>query len=155
MEKSKGRVRNFVVSNKEVFCDLLARTLCKMQVDYLQIENEFHFSDKILRFYSFEECLELNGQVCFVSLDKDKIVSLDPQNLLFARDKDALERVFLTPDEEIISSLEPQVEFPREQKRGFSYTKQKRRKDNKLVNQRLKQNINKGQRFVSKRKNYM
>ena len=41
--KSKGRVRNYVVSNKELFCDVMAKSLCDMQVQYVQVDNEFHF----------------------------------------------------------------------------------------------------------------
>lgn len=135
MEKSKGRVRNYVVSNKEMFCDYLASSLCKMQVQYVQIENEFHFNDKIYRFYSFDECLELQGQVVFVSMDKDKLISLSPQDLLFARDKDDLGRL-LSPEQDLIKEV-PEVRF--EDKRKVPFNSRKTiREDNKKVNQKIK-----------------
>lgn len=148
MEKSKGRVRNFVVSNKEMFCDYLARSLCKMQVQYVQIDNEFHFNDKIYRFYNFEECLELDGKVVFVSLDKERLVSLNPQDLLFTRTSEDLVR-YLEPQDELIGDVAG-VKYKDERPVEKRASKQLIRRDNKMVNQRIK-NSYKQQGFRNRR----
>lgn len=137
MEKSKGRVRNYVVSNKDVFCDYLAKSLCRMQIEYVQVDNEFHFNDKIYRFYSFDECLELNGKVVFVSLDKDKLVSLNPQDLMFTRTGEDLAR-YLEPMQDVITEV-PEIKFEDKRISGKKeFTKQLIRHDNKMTNQRIK-----------------
>ena len=135
MEKSKGRVRNYVVSNKELFCDFLASYLCKMQVEYVQIDNEFHFNDRIYRFYSFDECLQLQGNVVFVGIDKDKLISLSPQDLLFNREVDSLERL-LHPEESMIMDV-PEIRFDDKKKNNFP-SRKSIRENNKKVNQKIK-----------------
>ena len=135
MEKSKGRVRNYVVSNKELFCDFLASSLCKMQVEYVLIDNEFHFNDRIYRFYSFDECLQLQGNVVFVGIDKDKLISLSPQDLLFNREVDSLERL-LHPEESMIMDV-PEIRFDDKKKNNF-HSRKSIRENNKKVNQKIK-----------------
>ena len=135
MEKSKGRVRNYVVSNKELFCDFLASSLCKMQVEYVQIDNEFHFNDRIYRFYSFDECLQLQGNVVFVGIDKDKLISLSPKDLLFNREVDSLERL-LHPEESMIMDV-PEIRFDDKKKNNFP-SRKSIRENNKKVNQKIK-----------------
>ena len=148
MEKSKGRVRNYVVSNKDMFCDYLARALCKMQIGYVQVDNEFHFNDRIYRFYNFDECLELNGQVVFVSLDKDKLVSLSPQDLLFTRSADDLSR-FLDPMQDVVARAED-VTFEDKKPKQKVNTRQAMLRDNKMTKQRIK-NSYKPQGFRNRR----
>ena len=135
MEKSKGRVHNYVVSNKELFCDFLASSLCKMQVEYVQIDNEFHFNDSIYRFYSFDECLQLQGNVVFVGIDKDKLISLSPQDLLFNREVDSLERL-LHPEDSMIMDV-PEIRFDDKKKNNF-HSRKSIRENNKKVNQKIK-----------------
>lgn len=135
MEKSKGRVRNYVVSNKELFCDYLASSLCKMQVEYVQIDNEFHFNDRIYRFYSFDECLQLQENVVFVGIDKDKLISLSPQDLLFNREVDSLERL-LHPEDSMIMDV-PEIRFDDKKKNNF-HSRKSIRENNKKVNQKIK-----------------
>ena len=83
MEIKQGIVRNYVVTDREKFCDAMARTLCKMQISYVQIDNEFHFNDKIYRFYNFGEVIELTEQVSFVCLDREKVLTLSPSRCYF------------------------------------------------------------------------
>ena len=147
MEKSKGRVRNYVVSNKELFCDFLASSLCKMQVEYVQIDNEFHFNDRIYRFYSFDECLQLQGNVVFVGIDKDKLISLSPQDLLFNREVDSLERL-LHPEESMIMDV-PEIRFDDKKKNNFP-SRKSIRENNKKVNQKIK-NSHRQQGFRNRR----
>lgn len=45
------KVKNILVTNKEVFIELLIKELINNSISYVQIDNEFHFEDKIYRFY--------------------------------------------------------------------------------------------------------
>lgn len=137
MEIKQGIVRNYVVTDKEKFCDAMARTLCKMQVSYVQIDNEFHFNDKIYRFYNFGDVIELTEQVSFVCLDREKVLTLSPGDLLFTREKEDLERILDPLQADVISAPEEVTfEDKRPVKKGF--TKQLIRHDNKMVNQKLR-----------------
>ena len=151
MEKSQGRVRNYVVFQKYSFCSMLAKTLCKMQIPYVQVDNEFHFDDKILRFYSVDESLELTGQVKFVCYGDNKIISLDPQSLLFTRNKNDLDQVFISPDE--IVTIVDDYKDEEEVNKDICYTKQKRKQDNNMVNQKLRQNADMSKRFINRKRN--
>ena len=51
MKKSKGRVRNILVSDLETFKEFLIKSLIRNGIEYVNIDNEFHFMDKIYRFY--------------------------------------------------------------------------------------------------------
>ena len=53
MEKI-GTVKNYLVSNYNEFEEMLVRTLIANGISYVKIDNEFHFLDKIYRFYDFE-----------------------------------------------------------------------------------------------------
>ena len=92
MEIKQGIVRNYVVTDREKFCDSMARALCQMQISYVQIDNEFHFNDKIYRFYNFGEVIEFTEQVSFVCLDREKVFSLSPLDLLFTVDEKKLSK---------------------------------------------------------------
>ena len=120
MEKVKGRVRNYVVSNKEIFCDHLAKMLCDMQVQYVQVDNEFHFDDKICRFYNFDECVLVDGKLCFVDIDKTSMSSLCENSLLDVKNNDF--------DIELGSK-----------KSKKSYMKKMIKHNNSMVNQKIKQ----------------
>ena len=52
MEIRQGIVRNYVVTDREKFCDAMASSLCKMGISYVQIENELFYCD---RYASAEE----------------------------------------------------------------------------------------------------
>lgn len=137
MEIKQGVVRNYVVTDREKFCDAMARTLCKMQISYVQIDNEFHFNDKIYRFYSFGEVIELTEQVSFVCLDREKVLTLSPSDLLFTREKDDLARMLDPLQADVISTPE-EVTFEDKRQKTQVNVKQLRKHDNKMVNQRLR-----------------
>lgn len=137
MEIKQGIVRNYVVTDREKFCDAMARTLCKMQISYVQIDNEFHFNDKIYRFYNFGEVIELTEQVSFVCLDREKVLSLSPNDLLFTREKEDLARVLDPLQVDVVSSPE-EVTFEDKRQKNKVNVKQLRKHDNKMVNQRLR-----------------
>lgn len=50
-----GRIRNIVIHHREEFEEQLILELIKNEISYVQIEHEFHFLDKIYRFYDVEE----------------------------------------------------------------------------------------------------
>lgn len=137
MEIKQGIVRNYVVTDREKFCDAMARTLCKMQISYVQIDNEFHFNDKIYRFYNFGEVIELTEQVSFVCLDREKVLTLSPSDLLFTREKDDLARMLDPLQADVISTPE-EVTFEDKRQKNKVNVKQLRKHDNKMVNQRLR-----------------
>ena len=47
MEKSKGRVRNILVSDLDTFKEFLIKSLIRNGIKYVNIDNEFHFMDRI------------------------------------------------------------------------------------------------------------
>ena len=49
--KEKTRVRNVLVFDLEQFQEDLVKELIVNNISYVQVENEFHFLDKIYRFY--------------------------------------------------------------------------------------------------------
>lgn len=50
-----GRVRNIIVSDRELFEEELILGLIKNEISYVKIEHEFHFLDQIYRFYDSED----------------------------------------------------------------------------------------------------
>lgn len=136
MEIRQGRVRNYVVTDREKFCDAMARALCQMQVSYVQIDNEFHFNDKIYRFYNFGEVIELSEQVSFVCLDREKVLSLSPCDLLFTKEASDLNRL-LDPMQDMIVAPED-VRFEDEKPKQKVNVRQLRKHDSKMINQRIR-----------------
>ena len=51
MKNSKGRVRNILVSDLDTFKEFLIKSLIRNGIEYVNIDNEFHFMDRIYRFY--------------------------------------------------------------------------------------------------------
>lgn len=137
MEIKQGIVRNYVVTDKEKFCDAMARALCKMQVSYVQIDNEFHFNDKIYRFYNLGDAIELTEQVSFVCLDREKVLTLSPGDLLFTREKEDITRI-LDPLQADVVSAPGEITFEDKRQKNKANVKQLRKHDNKMINQRLR-----------------
>ena len=48
-------VKCLIVNEKGLFLDQLVKELIAQGIDYVQIENEFHFNNQVYRFYSPEE----------------------------------------------------------------------------------------------------
>lgn len=150
MEVKAGRVRNFVVSNVEAFSNIFARTLCKNQVEYLQIENEFHCFDKIFRFYSFEEYMELRDTLSFVGEDEDFIRTIEPISVITSRSEVELSGVFLDDIESVVTVDDYMVET-REEKVP-TYTKTMMKQSSKRVNDRIKQNSGLEKRIINRKR---
>lgn len=149
MEIKQGIVRNYVVTDKSKFCDVLASSLCKMGISYVQIENEFHFNDKIYRFFNFGDAIELTEQVSFVCLDREKVLTLSPGQLLFAREKEDIDLMLDPLQQDVITECE-HIEFEDKRKLKFGNQKQLIKHDNKMINQRLR-NSYKQQGFRTRR----
>lgn len=52
------KVLNKLVSDKETYIDCLEKELCKMGISYVKVDNEIHFSETILRLYTYEELID-------------------------------------------------------------------------------------------------
>lgn len=137
MQKSKGRVRNFVVNDVGLFTDLFARILCRSDVSYVQVNNEFHCFDKIYRFYSLNEYKELCGIINFVGMDGDLVRVIEPFNVVAVRDAEELNRELASFDEsDAVSSYQIGDDV-----KGVTYTKQKRQHDNRCCKDKLRRSI--------------
>lgn len=51
MKDRQNRVSNILVNNLEEFKEQLIKDLISLGISYVQIDNEFHFLDRIYRFY--------------------------------------------------------------------------------------------------------
>ncbi len=136
MEKSKGRVRNILVSDLDAFKEFLIKSLIRNGIEYVNIDNEFHFMDRIYRFYDVKLLSKLidEGIVIFGKED-DMVRILSAESLMFARDKVDIEKAFI--------GFEPEVEEVTFKKKGSSipkYNKSMIKRQNYMLNQKLKNN---------------
>lgn len=127
------RVKNIVVTcDKELFIELLIKELINNSVSYVQIDNEFHFEDKIFRIFDkreYQKAVAAKLATEVVSLiDKEKTVYPDLENAVFVLDKEA------QVNDENLSIEKPKV--------NKKYIKEQ----NRMYNQQLKNN------FKNKRK---
>lgn len=116
MEKTT-RVRNIMVFDSEQFQEDLVKELIVNNISYVQIENEFHFLDKIYRIYDLGK---INCNLFDVT-DNFSLFSDDSIKMSFATD--------------ISLSGVPQ-------KKNVSYTKKMIREDNRRANDRFKGSVN-------------
>lgn len=144
MNKKTGMVRRIIVSNVDEFADVLARYLCKEQISYVQIENEFHLSNAILRFYDYSSFEELRDEFDFLGVDEDKIIIFGSENIGMVRAD--LDKSFDVALIDTLTSYEQNAvvseEYTGTNIKGKSpvYTKKMIRNDNKLYSQKLRQN---------------
>ena len=136
MEKSKGRVRNILVSDLDTFKEFLIKSLIRNGIKYVNIDNEFHFMDRIYRFYDVNLLSKLidEGIVIF-GKEEDMVRILSAESLMFARDKVDIEKAFI--------GFEPEVEEVTFNKKGSSipkYNKSMIKRQNYMLNQKLKNN---------------
>lgn len=128
MEKI-GTVKNYLVSNYNEFEEMLVRTLIANGISYVKIDNEFHFLDKIYRFYDFE--LHYKEIVTFIQT----------KNFEFFNNKFNFEDcIKIGSDDQFIS--ETSVLNP--QKKTFEYNRSKIkdiRGNNKKVNQMINRKV--------------
>lgn len=52
------KVHNILINRKDEYIELLVRELIKYGINYLQIDNEIHFDNRIFRFYDIKDDIE-------------------------------------------------------------------------------------------------
>lgn len=140
MKNSKGRVRKVLVSDWERFKELLIRSLIKYNISYLQIDNEFHFFDKIFRFYDFDMANKLiNDGVEFFGQEDDVLRIFVESDLLFSKTKEDIENIFLSSDD--IQYYEEKEEVKINANKSIpAFSKKKVKRDNYMLKQKIKHN---------------
>ena len=133
-----------------LFTDVLAKYLCREGVSYLQIDNEFHLSNVILRFYDITNYEEFKSEFWFSNLDGDKVITFDIYDIARVRPEikgfeDGLVDV-LTGYDDISDNVVGDVV---EKSKAPVYTKRMIRQDNKMMNQKAKNNC--GNRRINRR----
>ena len=136
MKNSKGRVRNILVSELDTFKEFLIKSLIRNGIEYVNIDNEFHFIDRIYRFYDVKLLSKLIDEGIVIFGKEDEMVRiLSAESLMFARDKVDIENAFI--------EFEPEVEEVTFKKKGSSipkYNKSMIKRQNYMLNQKLKNN---------------
>lgn len=94
MENNKGRVRNIVVSDLTEFRDVLCKGLSRSNINYVRVNNEFHFFDRIYRFYTIEQYKDLAITIDFAGKCGDMIRVLDSMQIGMLKDVEDFERTF-------------------------------------------------------------
>lgn len=120
------RVSNIFVSEKELFLDLLVRDLIKNGISYVQIENEFHFLDRIYRFFDVND---------LTTIDKAKELAQAVSCLCFSID-DFFQKKSCFKDS--IIEIRTKYELPPETS-CKTYHKQQIKAYNRRVNHQLRQ----------------
>lgn len=82
MEDIQSRVRNLFVNNLEEFKEQLIKDLIKLGISYVQIDNEFHFSDKIYRFYDKMEVKKILCTIENVEFTDKKVVKIASHKIM-------------------------------------------------------------------------
>lgn len=77
VKDGRSRVRNLFVNNLEEFKEQLIKDLIKLGISYVQIDNEFHFSDRIYRFYDKEEVKKILCTIENVEFTDKAVVKTD------------------------------------------------------------------------------
>ena len=138
MKKDNGRVRNVLVSDLGLFKELLIRNLIRNNISYLQIENEFHFFDRIFRFYDFKMAEKLiDDGVNFFGQDGDSIRVLIENEMIHSKTLDDMKDMFLSDESEDVDS---EKKYNVRDKSIPSFSKKKVQRDNYMLKQKIKNN---------------
>ena len=132
-----GRVRNILVSDYGQFEEMLCRLLTKFGISYVKVGNEFHFLDRIYRFYDIkrdrnviltrDEFIENN---CIISSSIDLVV---------LRDKESFEKHFRRYEDDFSVVVNNET-FDFDEVL-YKPNKKQIKSNNKLVNQKLKRKV--------------
>ena len=117
--ENKGKVKNVLVFGLEQFQEDLIWELINNNISYVKIDNEFHFLDKIYRFFEFSSVKDF-------SIFHDIVFS---------------DSVLLNPTEENFVCSREDANLDCDIKR-VSYTKRKIKEDNRRINARLNARVN-------------
>ena len=145
---STGRVRNILVHDIKSFKESLIRTLIRLDVNYVNIqkikeseddvfvEEEFHFLDRIYRFYDIKDLkhMKISSVIIAGSFD-DNIRTLSKDSFMFMRE-----------EADLIHSLgafEPEDVLYEDKPKNNSIPKMNKRllkQNNVMLNRRLRSN---------------
>ncbi len=145
---SMGRVRNILVHDIKSFKESLIRTLIRLDVNYVNLQNikeseddvfveeEFHFLDRIYRFYDIKDLkyMKISSVIMAGSFD-DNIRTLSRDSFMFMREEADLIQS--------LSSFEPEDVLYEEKTKNNSIPKMNKRllkQNNVMLNRRLRSN---------------
>ena len=145
---SMGRVRNILVHDIKSFKESLIRTLIRLDVNYVNLQNikeseddvfveeEFHFLDRIYRFYDIKDLkhMKISSVIMSGSFD-DNIRTLSRDSFMFMREEADLIQS--------LSSFEPEDVLYEEKPKNNSIPKMNKRllkQNNVMLNRRLRSN---------------
>ena len=145
---SMGRVRNILVHDIKSFKESLIRTLIRLDVNYVNLQNikeseddvfveeEFHFLDRIYRFYDIKDLkhMKISSVIMAGSFD-DNIRTLSRDSFMFMREEADLIQS--------LSSFEPEDVLYEEKPKNKSIPKMNKRllkQNNVMLNRRLRSN---------------
>lgn len=145
---STGRVRNILVHDIKSFKESLIRTLIKLDVNYVNVSNikeveddvyleeEFHFLDRIYRFYDIRDLkhMKISSVIIAGSFD-DNIRTLSKDSFMFMREEADLIHS--------LGSFEPEDVLYEDKPKNNSIPKMNKRllkQNNVMLNRRLRSN---------------
>ena len=145
---STGRVRNIVVHDINSFKESLIKTLIRLDVNYVNLSNikefeddvyleeEFHFLDRIYRFYDIKDLKDMNiSSVIIAGQFDDNIRTLSKDSFMFMREEADLIQS--------LSSFEPEEVYYEEKTKNKSIPRMNKRlikQNNVMLNRRLRSN---------------
>lgn len=145
---STGRVRNIVVHDIKSFKESLIRTLIRLDVNYVNLSNikeveddvyleeEFHFLDRIYRFYDIRDLKHMKiSSVIIAGEFDDNIRTLSKDSFMFMREEADLIQS--------LSSFEPEEVYYEEKTKNKSIPRMNKRlikQNNVMLNRRLRSN---------------
>ena len=145
---STGRVRNIIVHDIKSFKESLIRTLIRLDVNYVNLSNikegeddvyleeEFHFLDRIYRFYDIKDLKHMKiSSVIIAGEFDDNIRTLSKDSFMFMREEADLIQS--------LSSFEPEEVLYEEKTKNNSIPKMNKRlikQNNVMLNRRLRSN---------------
>ena len=145
---SMGRVRNILVYDIKSFKESLIKTLIRLDVNYVNLQNikeseddvfveeEFHFLDRIYRFYDIKDLkhMKISSVIMAGSFD-DNIRTLSRDSFMFMREKaDLIQSLsFFEPEDVLYEEKPKNNSIPKMNKRLL-------KQNNVMLNRRLRSN---------------
>lgn len=148
----ENRVRNYFVIDIDSFKEHLVRDLIRNNINYVQIENEFHFLDKVYRFFdaSVEKLYEFILEDYKNLEDEEFIKALSQIDLVGIRSARDLKRVFDVVDE---TTVNDNYLYQNDEKRDNFGGKRMIKTYNKRINRQVS-NHNISMKRIDKRKHF-
>ena len=145
---SMGRGRNILVYDIKSFKESLIKTLIRLDVNYVNLQNikeseddvfveeEFHFLDRIYRFYDIKDLkhMKISSVIMAGSFD-DNIRTLSRDSFMFMREKaDLIQSLsFFEPEDVLYEEKPKNNSIPKMNKRLL-------KQNNVMLNRRLRSN---------------